>query len=928
LSDFDTNGEDLSYELRFNMYPLQYMPLILNFAFPVYMYWILFIVIGALTVAITAAYWLVVRLTTILQAPPDLRLGKMLVLVLPPPAAGVTLGLIPIIMLTIFVHYIIHGTYTIDIFAPTRAEPGDATLDSITRHFSDLDAVILEGSSVPVPALFGGDVATPSDSEVADARTGRTGFAFILIALCCTHASMKMNFCKEETKRERDIAKLREPLASKNDIWRPTNWKKFNFFLSTFIVVAFCQFMVEFSFWSGFGDTYLPYVFLLFRVLGVYLEQLIETQLQELLLGVPLVTTISLIQGLVSLGSDDFFDFLIAYSLDVAMLVFERVYLDYLIEEMTEMVKRVFRFCMNSIKKVVPKYLRKDSEEEEVEVEAYKREIEGVAADDSGADSVEPILVFTCAVCSDTVLVFYFPYVIILLMLYRTELWLPGEYGIKDKDMGIYMYFQLFLIPFQSVTDVFIYSSNELFWGWKVYEYLVYSRYRFLQRETRWKGMEDSLDECIEESMRSADQMCFSSQFYMMVTIHTNGMLYAIFGMLIMFRVQGYPGSSYVMFGDVAMFHLLLFILIAYYFITWFCLFLAKHFSLWKTKHENTSWHLSIQEEDDLDLPGWEDVKGASHDAYMMNQRITSETFRYKFMNYNRSWLIHQLPQLLTPRTLRRSRPYLINQMARIIHARRDDISDDSDGDRGAHFGPVALNTASRQIIRWWLGKARRRRTLSSIVDPLIRKARGAECEQCLSRRQLQVEYEIDVETMSKMYDERYPDEEEVDQVQWKSFWTKNQRYHTICLACSTRRKETERKNALKGAFDDALLDDTQEAYPDWGPVYLSAASKAILLNWYRKAQRVRQGKKGIRRKKKVLAISDDEGDAIPIEWTKQLERMTPATKAIAIRWSRTARSNILKREGKGESLTEADLDNDGRPQMFKSGKKSQLMRK
>ena len=143
-----------------------------------------------------------------------------------------------------------------------------------------------------------------------------------------------------------------------------------------------------------------------------------------------------------------------------------------------------------------------------------------------------------------------------------------------------------------------------------------------------------------------------------------------------------------------------------------------------------------------------------------------------------------------------------------------------------------------------------------------------------------------------------------------------------------TYQLETERKNALKGAFDDALLNDAQEEYPDWGPVYLSAASKAILLNWYRKAQRVRQGKKGIKRKKKVLAISDDEGDSIPIEWTKQLERMTPATKAIAIRWSRTARSNLLKRQGKGESLTEGDLDEEGRPQMFKSGKKSQLMRK
>jgi hypothetical protein len=486
------------------------------------------------------------------------------------------------------------------------------------------------------------------------------------------------------------------------------------------------------------------------------------------------------------------------------------------------------------------------------------------------------------------------------------------------------------VIPFTSIPDIFIYSSNELFWGWKVYEYLVYSRYRFLQRETRWKGMEDSLDECIEENMRSADQMCFSSQFYLMVTVHTNGMLYAIFGLMVLFRAPApRTNDAYVVFGDVAIFPLTLAMIIAYWIIFNLSMRLAKIFSLWKTKHENTSWHLSVQEEDELDLPGWEDVKGASQDAYMMNQRITSETFRYKFMNYNRSWLIHQLPQLLTPRTLRRSRPYLINQMARIIHARRDDISDDSDGDRGAHFGPVALNTSSRQIIRWWLGKARRRLRLRMVVEPLIRKARGPECEQCLSRRQLQIEYEIDIDTMSKMYDDRFPDEEEVDQVQWKSFWTKNQRYHTICLACSTRRKEEQRKNALRGAFDEALLDDTQEAYPDWGPVYLSAASKAILLNWYRKAQRVRQGKKGVKRQRKVLAISDDEGDTIPIEWTKQLEAMSSATRAIAIRWSRTARANLLKKMGKGESLTEADLDGDGNVAVnFKSGKKSAVLRK
>ncbi len=97
------------------------------------------------------------------------------------------------------------------------------------------------------------------------------------------------------------------------------------------------------------------------------------------------------------------------------------------------------------------------------------------------------------------------------------------------------------------------------------------------------------------------------------------------------------------------------------------------------------------------------------------------------------------------------------------------------------------------------------------------------------------------------------------------------------------------------GMFDPSIFDDDQEAYPDWGPVFLSAASKAILLNWYRKAQRLRAGKKGgVRRKEKVLRnVSDDEGDDLPDSWLKEIEKITPATKGIAIKWMRTARARI-----------------------------------
>ena len=144
------------------------------------------------------------------------------------------------------------------------------------------------------------------------------------------------------------------------------------------------------------------------------------------------------------------------------------------------------------------------------------------------------------------------------------------------------------------------------------------------------------------------------------------------------------------------------------------------------------------QEEDNFDLPDLDDIKGASQDAFDMNQRIVSETFRFKFLNYNRAWLIAQLPTILTPRTMRRSRPYLVNQFQRILAAMQNDVSDDdSEGHRD--FGPVALNATSRTIIRWWLTQAKRRLRLREVVQPLINKGRGIYCEQCLSRKQLQV---------------------------------------------------------------------------------------------------------------------------------------------------------------------------------------------
>ena len=40
-------------------------------------------------------------------------------------------------------------------------------------------------------------------------------------------------------------------------------------------------------------------------------------------------------------------------------------------------------------------------------------------------------------------------------------------------------------------SDPYVFNAMELTHGYKMYDYLVYTKYRFLQRETWWKGCED-----------------------------------------------------------------------------------------------------------------------------------------------------------------------------------------------------------------------------------------------------------------------------------------------------------------------------------------------------------------------------------------------------------------------------------------------------
>ena len=212
-------------------------------------------------------------------------------------------------------------------------------------------------------------------------------------------------------------------------------------------------------------------------------------------------------------------------------------------------------------------------------------------------------------------------------------------------------------------------------------------------------------------------------------------------------------------------------------------------------------------------------------------------------------------------------------------------------------------------------------------MQPLINKNRGTQCEQCLSRKLLQVEIIVPIEEMDERFIVENGDDE-FDQVLWKNFWIKHQRYRTLCLNCISQRLEKERRAALAGAMKEESDDEPGSGYPEWGAVYLNAASKAILMGWYRTAQNRLFGKGGRRRKRVQIDVSDDEGEDVPAEWAQAAVNLSESSKAIAIKWVRTARAKLQKDKGFESSARENRVTRAKPGEKYKSGKKSKTRRK
>lgn len=881
LAAYDRNADATGYTFSVNLHPLDYYQLVIQFAFERQVYIVLFFVLGGVMTVAAFVFWAVVRVTTFLESPPRFRFYAVFALIAPPPSLGVALACVPILTVVACFYALLNGDKYV---ATSTVGGGYWLLDNVYKHYVDTKL---------------------EPEEVATTRKGRVGVAFLAFGLYLIVLGTKVFLPKPISISEKILSEKQDDDARERSIWWPTQWKRANMMLTSILLGLFLCLMLEFSFWSSFGD-YMFYVIVLTEVVNARVEGWIEGRLKEALLIAPLVSALSLVGGLMTFGATDFGDFVMGNTLDFGMMLLTRVYADTAFEAIGEFLNMIAGYCMAKLRaaaRVLLVLFRSFSRSAVAsstsagladkttatgmkETEKDKKAEE----EEKGGATVEPIIDFYAGASMDRLALFYQPILILLMMFFREELMLPIIYNIREKDMEIYLWYSLIILFFQLVTEVFVLNVVELFQGWKLYDYLVYCRYRFLQREQRWKGLEPNLDECIDENLRTLDQMCFSSQFFMMCTVHITGVVFFVVAIEIMARAE------YNLFGDPAMPVLLAFVLACATFVRRVVLFLAVRLEFWKIKHENTAWLAPPDDDDDaFSVPRWDElekIKGASHDAYVMNQRITSETFRRKFLEYNRAWLARELPSVLTPRTLRRARPYLLAQFARILDSLNPQISDDDDerdGDGRPRFGPVSLSAPSRSIIRLWLARARRVQRLRAAVQPLIQQARKSECEMCLSRRQLQVELAVPIEVLGDKF-EHASLADEFDVAGWKAFFAQHERFKTLCLNCVVHLKTTAASGTRGGAGRG--LDGDKDHDHDWGQLQLNAASFALMHKWYAKAQERVFGQHG---RGRGLDVSDDEEEALArqFEWTKQPVALNAASTALARKWLLGARQAL-----------------------------------
>ncbi len=886
--DDDVNGKIKSqgYDLVISYYALGWFDLLNRFQLGASVYVVLFVVVGTTVCAMGGLVFGINRLLTKLRHLPKFMGPSLVKLVSIPQIQGVLLAMIP------------------NIFAVLGT------------------CFLFSNSALTFPGVHQSwsSWGTVGDEERSETSMGRLGSGLVVLGI---YSISRATMTLIPTTRARRVGTTSGLQSDSGNVAA----KRAHFIGVCLAIESVLLCLWEFSYSATFRNNI--YLFkLVFQLCQVLLDLAVSFIMRDRLLAAPILVSIQMAELLVTIGARNFVEFTLCFLVEVALLVFQRLFIYPLVHRITILLPRWKLLASEALR-----HIGVSREEKQLGELAWKKVNEDI---EFRSEGVEPLLFSLSLYTIEKTGVMLLPFMHFLLVLLYTESEMAKSYNINQQELLYYGLFASFLIPWMSVFDSFILSSQELLYGWKVYEYFSYQRLRFTNREHSW-NLNAPVDESVARPLQNVDLLCFSSQYYFLLSTIALGFGTSMIGITICLRREYSP------LGDPTLPLIVVIVVACCEFIAQLCIAVSR------TRVQTLRWSgiwnvVQLQGAmDDVISSKLTIGEGRQEDLEREKQELQamdSASFRQKFMEKNRPWILQHLVELFTPGTLPENGPdgqpiidYVRDVYSNLMHESKEpekheggsvssDDSLDENEVRRRRWDHSPLEGNQRLIAQYWIQKARKQCVFRQIVAPIIEKRKEDHCSSC-SRSLEQCESltaglacngrfdPAAIDSLMKLFEDSYS-RAESSQVLWKSFFLENAGFSTICNVCLDQIERDKLHKQLRPVGygvpsrpEDISSDDESEDERLFDPVCVSRSSDEgkMMLMWL-EASRVRLG--GDPRKASVVRQSTIYPDKMNNrKSTKKMRSDTQVWEIVNLsemgrcimkRWYKEARQSALSR--------------------------------
>ncbi|CAM9190967.1 unnamed protein product, partial [Laminaria digitata] len=380
-------------------------------------------------IAVTEAIivWGINRLLTKLRHPPNFHGSILFHIVAEAPTEGVMLALVPTVLTVIFV-WCWFGENSFTASSDPVNFPSAVNFEGITGSWQD-------------------NLALTTD-RVLTYRTGRVGMCLIaaMIYISLTSVKLFVPDWTEEDKAEVDANIAKDIYYNDEDedqlppspVFAPMQWKRAHLLWASIAMQCLLLGIWEFSYSNTFAVH--VYMFIVgFKLAQMFMDLVLEGLLREHLMVAPLLVVVGITEQLVTMGAEDFKDFVVSFFVELSVMMLERLYLDPGVKEMSKLYPR-WRMMWRRRFSRHRRMTREDKAKEEMEWRKINEDIE------LEREGVEPLLDSYFVYSTEVLGLFLMPGVIALIMVFSKQTKMAELYGIRDNEMGYYLAFACVII--------------------------------------------------------------------------------------------------------------------------------------------------------------------------------------------------------------------------------------------------------------------------------------------------------------------------------------------------------------------------------------------------------------------------------------------------------------------------------------------------